>query len=294
MKPAPFEYHCPATLDEALDLLARYGDEAKVLAGGQSLVPLMNMRLVRPRHIIDINRLPGLDRIELVGSSIRVGALVRHKHLLTHPLVAEHAPLLREAAGFIGHPPIRTRGTVLGSLVHGHPAAELPVAFVALQGSLHVLSTRGRREIRARELFQDYFSTALAPDELATHATFPALPPRTGYAMEEFSRRKGDFALVAVACLLRFSESGRAVEEARVVFGGVGPTPVDTSQSARELVGQSFSRELLEELARRAAATLDPPADVHASAEYRRELARGLALRALLRAAERGVAQLAS
>jgi len=286
MKPAPFRYAAPREIDEALALLAEHGGEAKLLAGGQSLVPMMNLRLARPAVLIDIGRLPGLDGWRADGDTIEVGALVRQRRLETDRALAERLPLLAEAIGQIGHPATRSRGTVLGSLCHADPAAELPVCAAALRGELAVRSARGARRIAARDFFRDAMTTALAEDELAEAVRLPAAGLRSGFACLEVARRHGDFAIVAVACALRLDERG-AIAEAGLALGGVAGAPVVLAAAEAALKGQRPEASLFREAAASAADVLDPPSDLHANARYRRRAARALIERALTSAAER-------
>jgi carbon-monoxide dehydrogenase medium subunit len=295
MKPAPFDYIRPDSLDEALailaDLAAR-GEDVKLLAGGQSLMPLLNMRLARPRYLMDLNGLEGelggpLGR-EGAAGILRLGALVRHHQLETEPAVARLVPVLREAARHIGHPAIRSRGTLGGSLVHADPAAELPVAAVLAEATLEVHSARGTRTVPARDFFLTYLTTVLEPDEIVTAVDWPVCPPRTGQALHEFARRHGDFALAMAAASVTLAPDGR-IGQVRLVLGGVGGTPEDVSDVVAPLVGEPWNAarvdECVEALAR--GDRLHPDGDLHASAEYRVALARTLARRALDDAARR-------
>src|SRR5579884_1140689 len=259
MKPAPFTYLRPDSLPAALAVLAERGETAKALAGGQSLVPLLNLRLARPEYVVDIGRLPGLDGIALADDgALAVGALVTHRALGESSLVRGRAPLLAECVPLIGHPAIRNRGTVGGSLAHADPAAELPAALVALDATLRVASTRGEREVAAADFFVDLFTTALAPDELLLAARLPPPPPRTGWAVLELARRHGDFALAGAVAGLTLDRAG-ACEAARLVLFGVGATPVRAHDAEALLMGQRLTDTLLTAAATRATAALDPP-----------------------------------
>jgi len=273
VKPAPFLYLRPESLDEALALLHEHGDEAKVLAGGQSLVPLLNMRLARPSVLVDLNRVLGLDRIEVNGS-VRVGALVRQRELEAVPL-----PLVAEAVPYVGHFVTRNRGTVGGSIAHADAAAELPLCLTVLGGSVVARSTAGEREVAAGEFFVTHFTTALRPDELVVETIWPSYGDGWGFAFEELAHRHGDFALSMAACALRV-EAGR-VADARVGVGSVveRPTLLDI-----ELSGEAVTADLAREVAQRVAGTLEPFDTVHASAAYQRHLTGVLVERALLRA----------
>ncbi|MBI2462263.1 MAG: xanthine dehydrogenase family protein subunit M [Candidatus Rokubacteria bacterium] len=285
MKPPPFEYHAPPSLEEALTLLREHGDEAKALAGGQSLVPLLNFRLARPRHLIDLNRIPSLDYIREDDGALAVGAMTRQRAVERSPLVRERCPLLAEAMPLVGHFQIRNRGTVGGSLAHADPAAELPAVVTALRGALVARRPGGQRVIPAERFFVAYLTTALEPDELLVEARFPAPPPRSGSAFLEVSRRHGDFALVGVAAVVTLDEGG-VLTHAALALTGVGPTPVLAEEAARVLVGDRPTPQAFEAAARKVSEGLRPDADLHASAEYRRHVAGVLARRALARAVE--------
>ena len=282
----PFEYEAPATVDDALALLAEHRDDAKVLAGGQSLVPLLNYRLAKPRVVVDINDLP-LAAIRIDDGHLSLGALVRHHHLEESADVARHGPLLKEAAALIGNVRVRALGTVGGSIAHADPAGELPLAMVALDARLHLRSAVGQRALSAREFFTGYLSTALAVDELIVDVHVP-LMGEAGYALEEFARRAGDFALVAALAIVKVDARGR-VEAARLAVGGVGPTPVRVTAAEDALLGHEPSDERLARAAGVAADALDPQSDPFASAAYRRHLARVLTRRALTRAVARAL-----
>jgi CO/xanthine dehydrogenase FAD-binding subunit len=287
MKPAPFTYIRPDSMEETLRLLDARGESAKLLAGGQSLVPLLNLRLARVDCLVDIAHLPGLDEIGIDGDgALTIGALVRQRELLASPLVRRHAPLLAECAPLIGHPGTRNRGTVGGSIAHADPAAELPAALLALEATILVTSSAGAREIPAAAFFRDLFTTALTPAELVTAVRIPAAPPQSGWACLELARRHGDFALVGVAAGISLDGDGRCVE-ARLSLFGVGPTPVRATASEAMLRGNALTPQLVTEAARLAAAPLDPFDDVQASGQYRKTVAAVYAERALARALER-------
>lgn len=285
MKPPPFEYHAPPSVEEALALLREHGDEAKALAGGQSLVPLLNFRLARPRHLIDLNRIPSLDYIREDDGAVAVGAMTRQRAVERSPLVRERCPLLAEAMPLIGHFQIRNRGTVGGSLAHADPAAELPAVVTALRGTLVARRAGRQRVLPAERFFVAYLTTALEPDELLVEARFPVPPPRSGSAFLEVSRRHGDFALVGVAAVVTLDEGG-VLTHAALALTGVGPTPVLAEEAARVLVGDRPTPQAFEAAARKVSEGLRPDADLHASAEYRRHVAGVLARRALARAVE--------
>jgi carbon-monoxide dehydrogenase medium subunit len=225
MKPAAFSYEAPATLAAALAALAQRGDDAKIIAGGQSLVPMMNMRLARPAHLIDIGGLAELSGIRLERDDLVVGALVRHADLAREPLVQANAPMLAHAAGTIGHYAIRQRGTLGGSLAHADPAAQLPLCAVALDATVEIASARGRRTVPAAEFFVSIFTTGLEPDEILVAVRVPRPLPRAGWGFRLFARRAGDFALVAVAVTL-VREADGTFSRLRLAAGGIGATPV--------------------------------------------------------------------
>ena len=280
MKPAPFEYLDPRTVDAAVEILARHGEEAKLLAGGQSLVPLMNMRLARPRRLVDLNRIGELAYLRDDDGGLGIGAMTRQDALERSPLVAARCPLLRETTALIGHPAIRNRGTIGGSLAHADPAAELPAAILALEGRITATGPRGERTLPAESFFAGALTTALAPDEVLTRIALPPLPPATGTCFLEVARRHGDFALVGVAAIVSARPDG-ACGRARLAFCGVGDTPVRVERAEALLAGRRPDAGLLEAVQRLVSETLEPPSDLHASADYRREVAGVLARRAL-------------
>ena len=282
MKPAQFEYYDPATVEEALQLLAQFGETARPLAGGQSLVPMMNMRLARPAQVVDLNRLAELNYIKVEDGTLRIGAMTRQRALEKSPVVAQGWPLLQEMTRYIGHVQIRNRGTVGGSLAHAFPSAELPVAMIALDASLVIRSSQGERTVAAKDFFLDVMTTVLNSGELLTEIRVPALRQRTAGAFQEISRRYGDFALMGVAAILTFSTGGE-MEHARLVF--TGATPHLSAIAGERLVGRKPDSELFRDIASAAAAELETESDIHASAEYRKEVAAVLARRVLARAA---------
>ena len=275
MKPAPFEYHAPRTLPEVLERLAQVGDDARLLAGGQSLVPSMNLRLARPAVLIDLNRVRELDYIRAADGALAIGALVRQRVAERSDAVRRSAPLLAQALPFIGHPTIRNRGTVGGSLAHADPAAELPGVAAALDADLVIASARGRRVVKPSEFFVSYLTTALQPDEVLVEVRLPAAGPGTRSAFVELARRHGDFALVGVALALELDDA-RACRTARVALVGVGPGPVRAAQAERCLAGRVVTGVVAREAAECAAKEIDPPADLHATSHYRRRLAAAL------------------
>jgi len=286
VKPAPFDYFTPATLDEALALLAEHGADAKPLAGGQSLIPAMNFRLARPAVLVDLNRISELAYVR-AESGVAIGAMTRQRVVERSDVVARAAPLLAEALPSIAHPQIRNRGTVGGSIAHADPSAELPAVMLALEARFQARSATGERSIPAADFFQGMLETALAPGELLVEIALPPLPARTGTAFLEVARRHGDYALVGVAAIVTLDARGRC-QEARFGLLSVGDGPVLATEAANLLAGQTPSADLLR-AAGDAAAThdIDPPSDIHASAAYRRQLVAVLTRRALARAFER-------
>jgi CO/xanthine dehydrogenase FAD-binding subunit len=287
MKPPSFEFHSPQSLPEILELLKQYGNDAKILAGGQSLMPLMNLRLVRPKAIIDINRVAELTYIEAgTGGGLAVGGLTRHRALERSRLVHEQNPLLAEALPLIGHAQIRNRGTIGGSLVHADPAAELPALALLLDAELVLCSLNGRRVVQAKDFFRSYMTTAIEPTELLTEIRFPPWMPRPGWAIQEVSRRAGDFAVAGVATLLT-QNGNHTCKDARIALFGVGATPVRIERAEAMLKEARLDHRILAEAARLVAEVLEPDADVHASADYRKEVAGVLTRRALEKAVQR-------
>jgi CO/xanthine dehydrogenase FAD-binding subunit len=285
VKPPPFEYDDPATVDEALALLAEHGDQAKVLAGGQSLVPLLNFRLARPERLIDINKLDPLAYVRADDGVMRIGALTRHTTLERSSDVVARLPLLSEAVSLVGHVQIRNRGTVGGSVAHADPAAELPVAFAALEARYHVRSHDRRRVIAADEMFVTHLTTVLAVEELLTEIEVPVPPPGTGAAFVEFARRHGDFALGGAAVLLTLDDG--VCTRARIAVLAAAPTPVRARAAEEWLLGATIDERTAGEVAGRAVADIHPTGDIHGGTDYRRALVETLVQRAVLRAAER-------
>lgn len=267
-------------------MLQQYGDDAKVLAGGQSLMPLLNFRLARPAAVVDINAVKELDYLRREDGWLAIGALVRQRAAELSPLVAEACPMLAEALPLIGHFQIRNRGTIVGSLAHADPAAELGAVAVALGAELKIKGVHEDRIVPAEQFFVSYLTTALAPNELLVEARFPTARPRTGYAFAEFARRHGDFALVGVAAVVE-QDQARRCSDVRLVFTGVGPIPLLFTDEKGQLRGELLTLEAMTAFAEHVAGGLQPESDLHASAEYRRELAAVLAERALSVAAAR-------
>src|SRR3984885_3065067 len=291
MKPAAFDYIAATTIDMAVAALAAAGGEAKILAGGQSLVPMLNFRLLRPSVLVDINGIAGLATIEEVGHSICVGALVRHYQLETSSLIARHFPVLSCAMTHVAHLAIRNRGTVGGSLSHADPAAELPMLALLLEATLRIASASGTRTLAARDFFLDALTVDLGSAEILTEIALPKLPPRTGWGFEEVARRHGDFALAAVAATLTASDG--AIAEARIALTGVGPTPVRAADAEALLVGHALEDGLAVRAIDAVRAAIKPDTDLHASSDYRRHLAGVLAGRALAAAWRRANASAA-
>jgi carbon-monoxide dehydrogenase medium subunit len=282
MKPAPFRYLRAADLADALDLLAEHGDDAKVIAGGQSLAAVMNLRLSRPELLVDIDRVPGLSYVLPEDGAVRIGALTRHRQVERYPGVLDGFELLPRAARFVGHYPIRTRGTFGGSIAHADPAAEWVLLATLFDAEITVAGPRGSRNVPADGFFHGFFTTAVEPDELVTEVRFP-----TGVscsAITEFARRHGDFAVVAAAVGFDLDEDGR-IAAPRLALGGVASTAVRLREAAGVLDGAQPADDVFAEAARVAAAEIDdPPADSHGDAAYRRYLSATLVRRALTEA----------
>jgi carbon-monoxide dehydrogenase medium subunit len=278
VKPAPFDYLAPATVDEAVEALARHGDAAKILAGGQSLVPMLNLRLVRPGVVVDVNRIAALDVLREQDGLLTLGALCRQRRL--ERWAAGRVPLLAEALRHVSHVAIRTRGTVAGSIAHADPAAELPALLLALDGAVVARGPGGERTVPADAFFLGPLTTALRPDELVTEVRFRLPPAGTGWGFAEVARRHGDFALAGAVALLTLDAAG-AVSAARLAFFGVGDTAVRGRPAETRLLGRIPTAADLREAAQAAAAPLTPDTDLHATGEYRRRVAAVLAERTL-------------
>jgi aerobic carbon-monoxide dehydrogenase medium subunit len=288
MKPAPFEYHAPTTVDEALSLLAEHGYDAKVLAGGQSLIPMMNFRLAQPSVLVDMNNIPDLAFINAdENGGLRIGAMTRHYQVETSSLAAERAPLIHATMPKIAYPQVRTRGTFGGSISHADPAAELPTLTTALDGKFRLVSQRGERWIPASEFFLGLFTTSLEPDEILAEASIPAMPPRSGWSLQEVARRPHDFALVGAAAVLTLDADGRC-ENAHLVFLSAGDRPMVAERASNLLKGQQVTPEAIRAAAELASAEeIDPSSDIHATVDFRRHLANVLCQRAIEQALER-------
>ena len=286
MKPPPFDYYDPTSVKETLDLLQRYGDEAKVLAGGQSLMPLLNFRLSYPSALIDINRVADLSYIQQKDGLIRIGALTRQRTIEFSELIRNQLPLLYDATTLVGHLPIRTRGTIGGSLAHADPAAEYPTVAMALNAELIIQGPNGTRVLSAEEFFVSYLTTALAPNEVLTEVRFSSSPATSGWAFEEFARRHGDFAVVGIAAVI--DTDGEQCRTARLAAAGVGPTPIRLSAAEDILTQAGVTDQGIQNAADKAAELVEPDSDIHASADFRRHLTQVLTRRAVKRAIERG------
>jgi len=280
MKPAPFDYAAPASLDEALTILSDRGEDAKVLAGGQSLVPMLNLRLARPSLLIDLNHLSELAYIRADDGGLSIGALTRQRAIERSELIATGYPLLGAATSYIGHPAIRNRGTVGGSLAHADPVSELPCVMLAADAQMIVRGRSRERTIAAESFFQSVFTTAIEPTEILVEVHVPGLPDHTGWGFEELARRHGDFAIIGVAALLSLGTDG-TIASARLAFAGAGDRPFRARTAEQALVGESPSPAAFDAVARQAAREIDPPTDLHATADYRRTVAMVLTRRAL-------------
>jgi carbon-monoxide dehydrogenase medium subunit len=287
MKPPRFRYAAPRHLDEALTLLNQYGDDTKILAGGQSLVPLLNMRLAGPSYIVDINHLSELHYIEPEDGYLSIGATVRQRQVERSALVKEQLPLLVEVVEHIGHMQIRNRGTVVGSIAHADPAAELPALLTCLNGEVLVQSADGERVIKAEEFFTGYLSTALEPGEMLTEVRFPWIPPQAGWAFMEFARRSGDYALVGAAAVLTPALDGRCMV-AHIAYLGIAGSPIRARAVEEILIGSTLDDATLDSAAEIARTVVsEDMSDVHATTEYRRVLTAELTRRVLKAAWER-------
>lgn len=278
MKPPVFDYKKARSEAEALDLL-KENEDAKVLAGGQSLIPLLNMRLARPTLLVDVMGLTALSGVADDGETLRIGALTRHKDLERDPVIASRMPFLAEAATLIGHEAIRTRGTLGGSVVHADPAAEFPLVLHTLGAELHLVKSGSERWVPVEDFFYGFMMTAILPDELLEEVRFPARQPGDGFAIREFARRSGDFALAAAACHIHWGPGGRP-DSVRLSLGGVGPGPV-RAQTAEEAILAGAGEGDLVEVSRLIHKEIDPGDDVHATRAFRAHLAHTLAADAL-------------
>jgi carbon-monoxide dehydrogenase medium subunit len=281
MKPAPFEYFDPRTVEEAVALLREHGEEAKLLAGGQSLMPLLNMRMARPEALVDLSRVAGLEYIRETDGALAIGAMTSKRAVERSELVRSRQPLLHAATRLVAHPQIRNRGTVGGSMAQADPAAEYPAVALVLDAELRAVGPDGERCIQAGDFFVNYLTTALEPAEVLTEVRFPVLGDGTGWAVQEISRRHGDYAMAGAAVTLSV-EGASGLADARIVLFGVGPVPVRSRGAEQMIAGERLGEGLVEAAARKASEDLEEPlSDVHASAEYRRHLAEVLTRRAL-------------
>jgi len=277
VKPAPLRYSRPGSLAEALAILDSLGEDGKVLAGGQSLVPLLSMRLAAPEHLVDINRLAELSYVRVEDGQVRVGALARHADVLADPAAAAAQPLLAKALRFVAHAAIRNRGTTVGSIVHADPAGEMPAVLAVLDGTVRVARQGGERLVPAAEFFLGPLESAVEPGELATEALFPVLPPGAGTGFAEVSRRRGDYAVCGVAATVRL-DTGSRITQARAAYLSVGPSPLVLDLTDAATSGGTDGFSAAADLARQ---RIDPEPDIHATADYRRHLAGVLTRRAL-------------
>ena len=286
MKPPAFEYFAPGTRDEVLELLSRHGESAKILAGGQSLVPMLNLRLLRPACLVDINRVAGIAYIDERNGELAIGARTRQREIERSPLVRNKLPLLNEAMPFIAHFQIRNRGTIGGSLSHADPAAELPTLITALGGRMVIRSRRGERTVAAKEFYTGYLTTVLQPDELVTEVVIPFQAAGSGWAFSEVSRRHGDFALAAAAAWVTLTAEGRC-RQARIVLAGVHGVPYTKAEFSEALAGTELKAKDIAGACDVLVDGLEPHADLHASAKYRKHAARVLSERTLTKAVSR-------
>ena len=292
MKPASFDYYAPTSVEQALDHVAQLGYDAKILAGGQSLIPTMNFRLAQPAALIDLNNIPELFYIRPSGDGgVLVGAMTRQSSIERDPLIAERAPLVRAAMPYIAHPQIRTRGTFGGSIAHADPSAELPAVTVALGARYRVRNKAGERWIAAEEFFVSLFTTLLQPDEVLVEIALPPMPPRSGWSFQEVARQSGAYGLVGVAVLVTLDDK-KHCQQARVAFLSAGERPMLAQHAAKTLVGQAPTAEAIRAAAEAAAKDdVDPSSDIHASADYRRHLVKVLARQSLTEAFARANTQ---
>lgn len=279
MKPASFDYVRAESVEHAVQVLAAAGGDGKVIAGGQSLMPMMNFRLVKPSVLVDINRIPGLDAIQMRGDKLVLSALVRHRMTATNTLIAQHIPVLHHAMKHVAHLTVRNRGTFCGSVCHADPAAEMPMMSLLLSGIVHIASPRGERTLAAQDFFVGSLVTALEPDELVTEIEIDTLPSGTGWGFEEFARRHGDYALAAVAVTMQGRNS--VASDVRIGLMGVGEMPMRAPQVEAMLEGREISAALIDKAIETLRADLEPNSDLNASADYRRHLAGVLARRAI-------------
>jgi CO/xanthine dehydrogenase FAD-binding subunit len=287
MKPAPFEYHVPDSLEQALRLINEHADEAKFLAGGQSLVPAMNFRVVQPTVLIDLNRVSELSFIREEGETVRIGAMARERHLEFDASIEKRTPLLHEAVPFIAHPQIRNRGTIGGSIVNADPAAELPVLMLALSARLKAKNISGERWIDAHDFFAGMFTTALTPNEILVEIELPFMPSHTGWSFMEVAPRAGDYAMMGVAALVTLDENGKC-KTAKLVYLNAGDGPVDAKEAVKLLEGETLNDALIDSAAEMASQKeINPFGNMHASVDFQRHLANVLTKNTLKQAIQR-------
>jgi carbon-monoxide dehydrogenase medium subunit len=286
MIPAAFDYHRPVSLDEALKLLASHGDQAKVLSGGMSLLPMLKIRLASFAHLVDIGRIPGLDYIKEEGGSLRIGAMTRQSALERSDLIRTKYPILADAVPLIADPLVRNRGTVGGNVANGDPGNDQPAIMIALGATFVAKGPKGERSIAANQFYKGLYSTALAPNEILTEIRIPAPAARSGGAYAKLKRKTGDFAVAAAAVQLTLDAKG-AVERCGIALTNAGLTPVEAADAAKSLVGKSPDEKAIAEASKMAAAKSSPSADRRGSVEYKREMARVLTARALKKAVQR-------
>jgi carbon-monoxide dehydrogenase medium subunit/2-furoyl-CoA dehydrogenase FAD binding subunit len=281
MKPAPFEYFDPMKKEEVFKLLDKLGDDAKLLAGGQSLLPMINFRLARPEFLIDINKLDELKFITEENGYICMGALTRERSIEDSELIESKIPILSEAVKYIGFLPIRNKGTLGGSIAHADPSAELCLIMIALEAQIKIESSKDARWVDAEDFFLTYLTTVVEPHELITEIRIPIPPAGTIHSFQSFSRRHGDFAIVSVAAMLEINDDG-ICESAKVALGSVNPTPFRATQAEDMLIGKKVDAKLIEAVANEAAEASDPDPDLHSSADYKREMARNFTKKGLM------------
>jgi aerobic carbon-monoxide dehydrogenase medium subunit len=287
MKPAPFEYYVPDSIEQALDLLREHGDRAKLLAGGQSLVPAMNFRVVQPEVLIDLNKIGELSYIREEDATLHLGAMTRERALEFDPVISRTTPLLAEVMPHVAHPQIRNRGTLGGSLANADPAAELPVIMLALEARLKVRNAEHERWVDARNFFAGMFTTDLAADEMLVEIELPSAQTHTGWSFMEVAPRAGDYALMGVAALIMLDENQHC-KQARLVYLNAGDGPVDAKEAVHLLEGEAFSDELIESVAALASEKeINPFGNIHASPDFQRHLARALTRKTLKQAFKR-------
>ena len=289
MIPAAFDYHAPSTLRQAIAVLRQYDGDARVLAGGMSLIPMMKLRLANPAGLVDLRRIDGLSYVRETGGHIAIGPMTTHYNLESDPLIRAKAPLLADAAALVGDVQVRNRGTVAGSAAHADPAADLPAALLALEASFRVAGGRRRRVIPAHRMFVDAYTTALRADEIITEVAVPTPTPGTGWSYQKLANKASRFAIVGVAALVTRGEAG-ACDRVRIGVTGAGPSPVRARAAERSLAGREPTPANIDAASRLASRGVECLDDIHGSASYREHLTRELARRALTEAAERSVA----